>query len=207
MPMCNAYVQCLCAMPMCNAYVQCLGAMPMCNTCVHFLCAIPVALNGCISLYLQGISGFRQTNRRNTSAGVELRFAAKNPTCLSVGFPIISEQRDRGETIKCALHYGESPLFGSLLWQMWPTPSISPHIQYAPLGMGDHCTNHFPHLHISIIAFHFLVNAQQPNFQSFFTSTCGKGTTFWRNMKVLRHSLVLHYLEYICNSNFFNVLL
>ena len=24
MPMCNAYLQCLCAMPMCNAYVQCL---------------------------------------------------------------------------------------------------------------------------------------------------------------------------------------
>ena len=24
--MCNAYVQCLCAMPMCNAYVQCLCA-------------------------------------------------------------------------------------------------------------------------------------------------------------------------------------
>ena len=65
--MCNAYVQCLCALPMCNAYVQCLCAMPMCNDYVQCLCAMPKFSFG--------------TDRRTdsgTSAGVELRFAAKN---------------------------------------------------------------------------------------------------------------------------------
>ena len=40
MPMCNAYVQCLCAMPMYNAYVQCLCAMPMCDANVQCPCAL-----------------------------------------------------------------------------------------------------------------------------------------------------------------------
>ena len=46
MPMCNDYVQCLCAMPMCNAYVQRLYAMPMCipmcNSYVKCLCVMPM---------------------------------------------------------------------------------------------------------------------------------------------------------------------
>ena len=51
MPMCNAYVQSLCAMPMCNAYMQRLCAMPMCNAYVQRLCAMPTVLAAPVRIF------------------------------------------------------------------------------------------------------------------------------------------------------------
>ena len=96
MPICNAYVQCLCAMPMCNAYVQCLCAMPVCNSCVQFLCAMPM-----FNAYVEWEkSVLKRTDRwkdRQTQAQVPVlscTFAAKKaalnpPLILGAGTPNI----------------------------------------------------------------------------------------------------------------------
>ena len=60
MTMCNAYVQCLCAMPMCNAVISCHQLSSAVISCEKFS------------------FDHRQTDRQSTSAGDELRFAAKN---------------------------------------------------------------------------------------------------------------------------------
>merc|ERR1712032_1092468 len=67
MPMCNAYVQCLCAMPMCNAYFQCLCAMPMCNAYVQCLCAIPMC-NSVISCHQLSVSKVVKNSQKLSKA-------------------------------------------------------------------------------------------------------------------------------------------